>query len=131
MYEGKVDDEVPVMLVQRLTAMGVKLFTAKGVIELTRVLHVVRHHVDLLEAVTTLAPLEKESVLLVVATDRHAFYQESLGSSVEQSAPHELEEFYAGIDAMSVEGDHFSVVGQCLSNQVPEFTAALHEFLGV
>lgn len=90
----------------------------------------------ILDLVETIAPFTapftapfqsgQAAVMMVLSSERMAFYKEVYGHPSLEDA---LGQYGPTVAPILVEGEHFDVVARCISNRVPEFTAALVEFL--
>lgn len=90
----------------------------------------------ILDLVETIAPFTapftapfqsgQAAVMMVLSSERMAFYKEVYGHPSLEDA---LGQYGPTVTPILVEGEHFDVVARCISNRVPEFTAALVEFL--
>ena len=82
----------------------------------------------ILDLVESIAPFQSSqaAVMMVLSSERMAFYKEVYAHPSLEDA---LGQYGPTVAPVLVEGEHFDVVARCISNRVPEFTAALVEFL--
>jgi thioesterase domain-containing protein len=90
--------------------------------------------VDLVESLTPFrAPSGEPAVLMVLASERKAFFDEVYGTTELSDAfvPYEtsIDLYSPAVEPIRVNGPHFDVVTRCISNRVPDFTSALEKFL--
>jgi len=84
--------------------------------------------VDLVESMKPFraAGSTEPTVLVVLASERRAFFEEVYGTASFQD---ELEPYGITLAPIRVDGPHFGVVTRCISNREPRFTEALEVFL--
>lgn len=84
----------------------------------------------ILDLVETLTPFYSSSggpaVLMVLSSQRMAFYEDVYGITGLEDC---LEPYGPALEPIRVDGEHFDAVARCISNRVPEFTAALEQFV--
>jgi len=68
----------------------------------------------------------KPAVLMVLASERRAFFEEVYGTT---DFDDRVDAYGPALEPIRLDGAHFDVVTRCISNRASEFTAALEAFL--
>ena len=131
-YADIAEEEMGIILAHRLSRKGLNPFSFESVVKLTRELRVTvanQHAWTLYARQQSLDRYTNGPILAVVASERTVFYGAQLGSTPEECHPDKLSQ-YGDIECLlCVDGEHMDVCRRCYTNQVPEFTQELKNFL--
>jgi hypothetical protein len=131
-YAECAEDELGLLLAERLSRLGLQPFNRTTVLRVSRQIEVFAHHHQLMNNAITkpLHPLPRGTRVLVAmcgTSERESAFR----CTPEEANPQRVRDFYDSnlADELCADGSHLEVCARCATNRDPAFTARLASFL--
>lgn len=131
-YAECAEEELGLLLAERLSRLGLRPFDRTSVLRASRQIDVIAHHQKLImnAMAAPLRPLPRGTRVLVAmcgTSERESAFR----CTPEEANPQRVRDFYDSnlADELCADGSHLEVCARCATNRDPAFTARLASFL--
>ena len=135
-YAECAEEELGLLLAERLSRLGLRPFDRTSVLRASRQIDVVAHHQQLMmnALAAPLRPLPRGTRVLVAMcsiSERENFFPGLFRCTLEEADPQRVRDFYRSnlADELCCDGSHLEVCARCATNRDSEFTVRLASFL--